>query len=577
MWPLISREPRRSRGSDRPSLTRLTSFFRPSLEWLEDRTVPGFLAPVNYAVGQNPVAVVTGDFNGDRQPDLVTLSSSDRTVSVLLNNGAGTFQAARTFSAVPSDTNWSADSIALGDFNGDGTLDLVTANRSSVTWTGWPPDTRVSYGATILLGNGDGAFQPARLAVYLDQIQLTYHVGGNWYETGSDRPSSVAVGDFNGDGKLDLAATSGAYSDSIVSSLDTNVVNVVLGHGDGTFGWGSGTSVSSPGQLAVGDVNNDGLDDLAARDGNLLLSNGDGTFRVSRTAGVYGTGVFADLNGDGKLDLIIDDGSLLLGNGDGTFRQFATGIIGETGAGDFNADGVIDLAAVTGVYLGNGDGTFQRALGYPAGSSLFSVAPGDFNADGLPDIAAANSLSSNAASVLINNGVWPALPPTVAAFRVNGGSAQRSMVTSVNVTFSGQVTLGPNAFVVTPFASGPAAPLTVTTVVVGGGTVATLTFPGTVGGSLADGDWVLLTVASMVRDAAGDVMAADRRDTFFRLYGDVNGDRTVNGSDLAAFRSAFGAAVGDQRYVAVLDYDSDGTINGVDLAQFRTRFGFFLP
>src|SRR5262245_42987964 len=102
---------------------------RPSVECLEDRTVPGFLAPVDYAVGQYPVAVVTGDFNGDRQPDVVALSSSDRTVSLLLNNGGGTFQAARTFFAVPDGTSWSADSIAVGDVNGDGKLDLVTANR----------------------------------------------------------------------------------------------------------------------------------------------------------------------------------------------------------------------------------------------------------------------------------------------------------------------------------------------------------------------------------------------------------------------------------------------------------------
>src|SRR5262245_35857346 len=80
------------------------------LEGLEDRTVPGFLAPVDYAVAQNPVAVATGDFNGDGRLDLVTLSSIGRTVSLLLNNGEGTFQAARTFSTAPGGTNWSPDS-----------------------------------------------------------------------------------------------------------------------------------------------------------------------------------------------------------------------------------------------------------------------------------------------------------------------------------------------------------------------------------------------------------------------------------------------------------------------------------
>jgi hypothetical protein len=157
---------------------------------------------------------------------------------------------------------------------------------------------------------------------------------------------------------------------------------------------------------------------------------------------------------------------------------------------------------------------------------------------------------------------------------VNDGSAQRSMVTGLTVTFTAQVVIGPGAFVVTPAAGGTAVPVSFTTVVGGGVTVATITFPGAIGGSIADGNWVLRTVAAQVQDVAtGAVMAADRTDAFYRLYGDATGDRAVNGLDFAAFHTAFGTSAGDPVYLAALDYDGDGAINGSDFGQFRPRFG----
>jgi len=170
-----------------------------------------------------------------------------------------------------------------------------------------------------------------------------------------------------------------------------------------------------------------------------------------------------------------------------------------------------------------------------------------------------------------------AQPPQVASVRVNDGSAQRSMVRSLTVTFGTQVTLGGGAFVVTPQGGGTAVPVGFTTTTTGGVTVATITFPGATGGSIGDGRWVLTTVAAQVHDAAGTAMAADRQDAFFRLFGDVNGDATVNGFDLGAFRSAFGAVTGDANYLDYLDFDGGGAINGLDLGQFRSRFGVVLP
>jgi autotransporter-associated beta strand protein len=168
-------------------------------------------------------------------------------------------------------------------------------------------------------------------------------------------------------------------------------------------------------------------------------------------------------------------------------------------------------------------------------------------------------------------------PPQVASFRVNDGSAQRSMVTSLTVTFSSQVTLGTGASTLVPQGGGTPVALSLTTAVVNGVTVATITFPGATGGSLADGRYVLTTVAAHVRDLAGTPMAADRQDALFRLFGDVNGDAAVNGLDLTEFRKAFGSTSADAAYVSALDFNGDGVINGTDLTQFRSRFGVILP
>ena len=152
--------------------------FRPSVERLEDRTVPAFLAPVDYGVGSFPHGVVAADFNNDTVLDLAVINdgidaNGNSNVSVLLGNVDGTFQPARN-----SATGASPQSVAVGDFNADGELDLATANAGDVS---------------VLRGNGDGTFQaPSSMGV-----------DGN--------PQSLAVGDFNADGKMDLGVTSNIY------------------------------------------------------------------------------------------------------------------------------------------------------------------------------------------------------------------------------------------------------------------------------------------------------------------------------------------------------------------------------
>ena len=301
-------------------------------------------------------------------------------------------QAEQFAPAVNYPTGISPQAVAVGDFNQDGIPDLVVAND------GCTPSPNGCPGAagtvSILLGNGDGTFRPSRE-----------------YAAGTSTVS-VAVGDFNGDGKPDLVVVTGGQ------------FGVLLGNGDGTFSpvvlYSSQSSFLV--SVAVADLNGDGKLDLVAAgavDGHLanvfvFLGNGDGTFK---DAGSYyaGDGTFGasgaiivDLNGDGKPDVALAaDGrpgyvSVLLGNGDGTFQGPLISLAPmdapvELTSGDFNGDGKMDLAVSSdeavhglqsGVYvlMGNGDGTFQSPVFYPFGDLLGFIAAGDFNSDGKLDL-----------------------------------------------------------------------------------------------------------------------------------------------------------------------------------------------
>ncbi len=396
---------------------------RLQLETLEDRIVPSFSPVASYSAGANPQAVRTADFNGDGRLDLAVANNGDDSVSVLLGNADGTFQPARKFA-----TGSGPQSLAVGDFNGDGKLDLVTANKSQR----FP----MSGDLSVLLGNGDGTFGPATTVA----------------PASNGTPTSVAVGDLNSDGKLDLVVTSyfltggGPY----VGYSTTTQVNVLLGNGNGTFAAPfsydqGGVYSTSP---AVGDFNHDGkLDVVTANDNgsiSMFLGNGDGTLQ---SATVTFTGMnssitslaVGDLNGDGKLDVATANGgsnnvSVLLGNGNGAFlpaQNFATGASPQSMAvADFNGDGKLDLVTANqGLYpaysgsasvlLGNGNGTFQAALNYATGTDSYSVAVGDFNGDRSPDLAVANAGSNNL-SVLLNAGNWSSTPAQASSFVVSG-------------------------------------------------------------------------------------------------------------------------------------------------------------
>ena len=175
----------------------------------------------------------------------------------------------------------------------------------------------------------------------------------------------------------------------------------------------------------------------------------------------------------------------------------------------------------------------------------------------------------------------PALA-TVASVVINDGSAQRSMVTSLTVTFSTVVTLDPGAFELVR-QEGGAIQFDVSEAVVDGHSVDTLTFtgPGIIGGSLADGHYALTIHGNLVHDEFGQgldgagtgVAGSDRVDTFFRLFGDADGDGHVDLGDVLHFAGTLGKHAGDPGYLWYFDYDGDGRVDGSDLVQLLRRFG----
>ena len=157
---------------------------------------------------------------------------------------------------------------------------------------------------------------------------------------------------------------------------------------------------------------------------------------------------------------------------------------------------------------------------------------------------------------------------------VNDGAAQRSMVTSLTVTFNTVVTFDPGAFELRRQGHGPVK-VQVDTSVVDGRTVAVLTFagPGIVNGSLPDGDYTLTVRADYVHDASGEALAADSVTRFFRRFGDSDGNGVVDRKDLARFLGALGKRQGEAGYLSYFDYDGDGRIDLADLTQLLLRLG----
>lgn len=358
---------------DTQTVTNSTGFaYRTSMVGFNTAVTP---APTT---GGFPRRIITGDFNGDGKMDVATANQNGNNVTVLLGQGNGMFTAMTgspfTVGTTPSD-------LVAADVTGDGKIDIVTVNATSVSVL---PGTGTGFGTAT-------QYNPAGL------------VGG----------TALAVGDFNADMKLDLVV------------LGTSAVNInafVL-QNNGTGGYPITPTVSlttggtTPLDVEVADLDNDNKPDIVLTNStassiSVFKGTGSNTFatKVDYTTGTKPFGLrVVDLNGDGKLDVVTANNtsnnvSVLLGTGTtaapffGTKADFATANTPESViVADLNSDGIQDIATANAAtnnwtyLLGMGNNAYAAAMNTAAGTTAASLVLVDLNADKLLDVAVANA------------------------------------------------------------------------------------------------------------------------------------------------------------------------------------------
>jgi hypothetical protein len=371
--------------------------------------------PLNLPPGSIGIPFAAGDFNGDGILDMA-FATGNATIEVMLGNGDGTFQppVATVFNIDLNNSQqycYGIDALLAGDFNGDGKLDLAMGYSCGSEGYGWD----VLYTA---LGAGDG----------------TFTLVGD--ETALGTPT--AAGDFNRDGALDVATmTPKGYDISFYPGIAEGSAAGVFTTSISRIGGLQTSAFSIP---AVGDFNHDGKLDLAIPDDSLgfqmyvVLGQGNGNFSLPGGYNLYGdyrgsnagSAAAADLNGDGNLDLVGGSLSVLLGNGNGTFRR-AGGVPVEglnaafsQQLADFNNDNKLDALLIDSngsldLLLGNGDGTFEKPQIWAAQDEYWQpIMVGDFNGDGkldvmVPGVDAATGETTLALFLQTTLGIFPGL------------------------------------------------------------------------------------------------------------------------------------------------------------------------
>lgn len=356
-------------------------------------TPASFASARSFAAGLHPHAIAVGDVNSDLTSDLLVANEGDNSVSILSGDGSGGFGPVATLPV-----GVKPHALALADFNGDGNLDLAVANFG---------DNASPNDVWLLLGDGLGGFAPS----------ARVFSGAN--------PDSLAVGDLNGDGRLDLA----------VASAGSIVLGALLGDGSGSLGAPRFVPVSCcPHWVGLADFNRDGHLDFATTNSDVntvSVLTGDGagssSSATSLPVGTYPTSaVVTDLDGDGFPDLAVTNWSsstvsILLGRGDGSFQAVGVYATGAQPAAivavDLNGDGRVDLAIANYngnsvfILLGVGSGQFVAGGRLPVGANPIAIVARDFNGDGFADLAVAN-FGSNDVSVLMNSLAPPTPTPT---------------------------------------------------------------------------------------------------------------------------------------------------------------------
>ncbi|CAF3884838.1 unnamed protein product [Rotaria sp. Silwood1] len=391
-----------------------------------------FAVMVTYLTGENyvPTAVTVGDFNNDSQVDIAVVNTDANNVGIFLGYGNGSFTKQVTYSTrYGTRPYW----VALGDFNNDNKIDMVTANHYDNSISIFLGHGNGSFSDVKTYGTGDGAM-PMYVTVgdfnndnKLDVAVVSYgtngivvnfglgdgtFLGGDLYSTGTgSEPNTLETGDFNKDGRLDI----------IVSNPGSDTIGLFLGNDSKPFAnvkLGRTGVGSQPQSVALGDFNNDGISDIVvANYGNnnvgIFLGLGRALFDTMLT---YSTGVDSspyfvaveDLNNDNRSDIVVanfktDNIAILLGYGNGTFT---TAVIHTTGyrsrpsavaIADFDKDNILDIAVANSgtstvlLLYGNGNGTFRNEELYPLGYGYlpYSIAVTDLNHNGFMDIVIA--------------------------------------------------------------------------------------------------------------------------------------------------------------------------------------------
>jgi hypothetical protein len=350
-------------------------------------------------IGAAPYGLVLGDFDGDGKLDVATANNGDQSATFLYGAGDGTFAANISRAVPPSSNGCSPYAIVAGDFDNDPRTDVV------ITCTDLG-NTNFGY---ILKGVSNRMPTPTAIAALQSTAALS--------------PESIAAGDFDHDGKLDLA----------VGNYQGSSVWIVKGDGHDNFAATAspilelGTNVES---VIAGDLDGDGRDDLvaagydwSARVSLQSMTGMLGGFTSYNAHGVPSSGILADVNHDHKIDLLLTDATndavaVLLGKGDGTFPtgdgtnlppEFPTHPTPDAIAvGDLDKDGNLDVVTANAagssidVLLGKGDGTFEKAIETTNLTSPSGVRLGDFNGDGLLDIIICSNRSSGTVTLLLN-------------------------------------------------------------------------------------------------------------------------------------------------------------------------------